>query len=174
MGDFQTLWVWGKVVYDYVLKKAFINHRSIWWKSESTLCLDIYFSSLYFSCIPRAFLFAIRKFCFCRSINIWISTRRKHLLQFSVCSEFFCLSLQIEWPWHCERRCKKVPTDLNRNLILLAGDRMVAANCDLAENANTGTAIWSGQKDQLRHHKKAILMASCTEIYIDENHFADR
>ena len=82
--------------------------------------------------------------------------------------------LQIEWPWHCERRCKKVPTDLNRNLILLAGDRMVAANCDLAENANTGTAIWSGQKDLLRHHKKAILMASCTEIYIDENHFADR
>ena len=140
------------------------------------MCLDIYFSSLYFSCIPRAFLFAIRKFCFLpqyQYLNFYETKTSVAIFGFSE-TEFFCLSLQIEWPWHCERRCKKVPTDLNRNLILLAGDRMVAANCDLAENANTGTAIWSGQKDQLRHHKKAILMASCTEIYIDENHFADR
>lgn len=85
--------------------------------------------------------------------------------------------LQIEWPWHCERRCKDVPTDAGRNLIILAGDRMLAANCDLATNLQTGSKIWTGTGKDFRHNRKnpskSILMASCTEINFDRNHFKD-
>jgi len=97
---------------------------------------------------------------------------------------------KIEWPWHCERHCKHVPTDASRNMIILAGDRMLAANCDLATNLKTGTKIWSKEQTpmhnvkNLRHHHgknqdrlssqaQGILMASCTEIQVDRNHFED-
>ena len=46
---------------------------------------------------------------------------------------------KIKWPWHCERRCRSVSTDVHRhNVLLLAGDRMVAANCKAAVR-NKGT-----------------------------------
>ena len=70
---------------------------------------------------------------------------------------------QIEWPWHCERRCKHVPTDASRNMIILAGDRMLAANCDLATNLQTGTKIWS--KEQTMHNVKNLRYVS--------NHFME-
>ena len=63
------------------------------------------------------------------------------------------LSFQIEWPWHCERHCKHVPTDASRNMIILAGDRMLAANCDLATNLKTGTKIWSKEQTPMRNVK---------------------
>lgn len=76
-----------------------------------------------------------------------------------------------------------VPTDQNRNLILLAGDRMVAANCDFAANLHTSNTIWSpktgnaaagqGGSGRHRHHGNSVLMASCTEIQIEKNHFLD-
>ena len=63
---------------------------------------------------------------------------------------------------------------------------MLAANCDLATNLQTGTKIWTGKMDGLRHQhhynrqnngghfsSDSILMASCTEIHVDENHFRD-
>ena len=81
----------------------------------------------------------------------------------------------MEWPWNCERRCTHVPTDQSRNLIVLAGDRIIAASCDHAINYNSKSAIWKAQiKDPvLRHHKQSnsILMASCTEIHLDDDHF---
>ena len=81
----------------------------------------------------------------------------------------------MEWPWNCERRCTHVPTDQSRNLIVLAGDRIIAASCDHAINYNSKSAIWKAQiKDPvLRHHKQSnsILMASCTEIHLDNDHF---
>lgn len=53
---------------------------------------------------------------------------------------------------------------------------MLSANCDLATNLQTGTKIWTGKAD-LRHSKKEfkkpILMASCTEILFDRNHYKD-
>ena len=63
------------------------------------------------------------------------------------------LSFQIEWPWHCERHCKHVPTDASRNMIILAGDRMLAANCDLATNLKTGTRIWSKEQTPMHNVK---------------------
>ena len=83
--------------------------------------------------------------------------------------------MQVEWPWNCERRCTHVPTDQSRNLIVLAGDRIIAASCDHAINYNSKSPIWKAQiKDPvLRHHKQSnsILMASCTEIHLDDDHF---
>ena len=70
-------------------------------------------------------------------------------LRFKVCLSIF----QIEWPWHCERHCKHVPTDASRNMIILAGDRMLAANCDLATNLKTGTKIWSKEQTPMHNVK---------------------
>ena len=71
-----------------------------------------------------------------------------------------------------------MPTDSSRNLIVLAGDRYLAASCDRAINYATGTEIWNAQNDPvLRHHKQkqsnVILMTSCTEIQLDDDYFQD-
>lgn len=72
---------------------------------------------------------------------------------------------QLIWPWHCERRCESLPTDLSRNVLLLAGDRMIAATCDSALNTGpvaNGKVIWADPNN----NRPDVLMASCTDIEV--------
>eukprot|EP00095_Tigriopus_kingsejongensis_P002661 maker-scaffold1023_size69924-snap-gene-0.12 protein:Tk02661 transcript:maker-scaffold1023_size69924-snap-gene-0.12-mRNA-1 annotation:"PREDICTED: hypothetical protein LOC100747979" len=72
---------------------------------------------------------------------------------------------QLIWPWHCERRCPSLLTDEKRNVILLSGDRMLSANCDIAVKAPTSITsdrepIWR----DFQNDRNAVLMASCTSL----------
>ncbi len=74
---------------------------------------------------------------------------------------------QLEWPYHCERRCQSIPTDPSRNVIFLSGDRMVSASCDAAFR-NDGDdysrrPVWSDPG----RTSPSVLMASCTDFDAD-------
>ncbi len=75
---------------------------------------------------------------------------------------------QLKWPWHCERRCESVSTSRKHNVILLAGDRMVAAHCEAAvrkyrdDPFNNEDIIW--RKKDSGALIDGTLMTSCTNI----------
>ena len=52
----------------------------------------------------------------------------------------------MEWPYHCERSCEPIPTDSGRNVILLSGDRMLAASCDAAHEVGASSVAWSDRR----------------------------
>ena len=80
----------------------------------------------------------------------------------------FSVKSQVDWPWHCERRCEALETNSrDKNVLLLAGDRMVSASCEAAVDVATSETIWSSRRHK-RHH--GFLMASCTELENPSHH----
>ena len=57
---------------------------------------------------------------------------------------------QVEWPWNCERRCESLDTGPSKNVILLAGDRMLSANCQSVSEIKSGISIWNKKVDFFR------------------------
>ncbi len=69
---------------------------------------------------------------------------------------------QVEWPWHCERRCQLLPTDTSRNVVILAGDRMVAASCETASNLVTGVHVWKKEN----HVEEILVIAKFQSCWV--------
>jgi len=66
--------------------------------------------------------------------------------------------------WSCERLCDGIPT-LERNVLTMAGDHLVAAHCRRAVNSRTGEVIWREGS-----HRGTILVSSCTTIqFLEES-----
>merc|ERR1712098_365982 len=60
--------------------------------------------------------------------------------------------------WQCERNCVDIPVT-DRNIISMAGDKILTSHCRVAVNSRTGEEIWN--KDQ---HPDTILVTSCTTL----------
>ena len=86
------------------------------------------------------------------------------------------LNFQLMWPWHCERRCPSLSSGSDQNVILLAGDRMLSADCDIAHKMapislsnpsrrvkEDDSTLWS----DYAKNRNSVLMASCTHLEID-------
>ncbi|TRY69959.1 hypothetical protein TCAL_04884 [Tigriopus californicus] len=94
----------------------------------------------------------------CRDKRNCITLKGYFMCEHGVCR-------QLIWPWHCERRCPSLTTNDKQNVILLSGDRMLSANCDIAIKAATSITsdketIWR----DVQNDRNAILMASCTSV----------
>jgi len=61
--------------------------------------------------------------------------------------------------WKCERKCVDITT-ANNNVVTMAGDHIVTANCRRAINTRTGDTVW-----EAADHDNRILVSSCTGIY---------
>jgi hypothetical protein len=48
---------------------------------------------------------------------------------------------KICFQWSCERRCNEIPVT-DKNVALMAGDRIIMANCRQAVNARCGGQQW--------------------------------
>ena len=60
--------------------------------------------------------------------------------------------------WSCERRCLDIPTS-GKNVLLMAGDRMIMANCRRAVDSSSGETVWSADD-----HIHRALLASCATL----------
>ena len=60
--------------------------------------------------------------------------------------------------WKCERRCLNIPTP-GKNVLLMAGDRMIMGNCRRAVDSSSGDTVWSAED-----YKDRALLASCTTL----------
>ena len=61
--------------------------------------------------------------------------------------------------WKCERRCIDIPTP-GKNVLLMAGDRMIMGNCRRAVDSSSGETVWSAE-----NHIGRSLLASCTNLH---------
>jgi len=62
--------------------------------------------------------------------------------------------------WKCERACRGIPTD-HQNMITMAGDKIISANCRVATNSRTGEEIWDSSDTP-----NALLLSSCTTVEV--------
>ena len=60
--------------------------------------------------------------------------------------------------WTCERRCLNLPTP-RKNVLLMAGDRMIMGNCRRAVDSASGETVWSADD-----YPDQSLLASCTTL----------
>ena len=60
--------------------------------------------------------------------------------------------------WKCERRCLNIPTR-GKNVLLMAGDRMIMGNCRRAVDSSSGDTVWSADD-----YPDRSLVASCTTL----------
>ena len=86
--------------------------------------------------------------------------RRGHVTCKDIKGIFNCtvgMCERIKEPYNCERRCLDIPT-LNKNVILMSGNKVYLSKCESATDLVTQKEVWNEALNG------SILMASCHEV----------